>query len=52
MDLLEQHLRIKGINCLRIDGSVSYSARLRILDEFRDTTVSVLLMTVQTGAVG
>jgi SWI/SNF-related matrix-associated actin-dependent regulator of chromatin subfamily A3 len=53
LDLLEQYLRVQGISCLRIDGSVSYAARLRILEEFRGVTnVPVLLMTVQTGAVG
>jgi SWI/SNF-related matrix-associated actin-dependent regulator of chromatin subfamily A3 len=53
LDLLEQYLRVQGISYLRIDGSVSYAARLRILEEFRGVTnVPVLLMTVQTGAVG
>ena len=52
MDLLEHNLRVQGISCLRIDGSVSYAARLHILEEFRVTNVPVLLMTVQTGAVG
>ncbi|KAH6632699.1 SNF2 family N-terminal domain-containing protein [Chaetomium tenue] len=49
LDLLEQNL--KG-RCLRIDGSVNYAARLRILEEFQATDVPILLMTVQTGAVG
>jgi SNF2 family DNA or RNA helicase len=49
---LERDLRVQEIGYLRIDGSVSYPARLRILEEFRVTNVRVLLMTVQTGAVG
>ncbi|KAK3300617.1 SNF2 family N-terminal domain-containing protein [Chaetomium fimeti] len=49
LDLLEQNL--KG-RCLRIDGSVNYATRLRILEEFQATDVPILLMTVQTGAVG
>ena len=43
---------MQGINYLKIDGNVTYSARLRILEDFRTTDVPVLLMTVQTGAVG
>ncbi|KAH6848230.1 SNF2 family N-terminal domain-containing protein [Chaetomium sp. MPI-CAGE-AT-0009] len=50
LDLLEQNLK-KG-RYLRIDGNVDYAARLAILEEFQATDVPVLLMTVQTGAVG
>lgn len=41
-----------GISCLRIDGRVSHEQRLGILEEFNTTEVPVLLMTIQTGAVG
>ncbi|KAB5513054.1 hypothetical protein GE09DRAFT_1232259 [Coniochaeta sp. 2T2.1] len=44
-------LNLKG-RCLRIDGNVNYAPRLHILKEFETTDVPVLLMTVQTGAVG
>lgn len=37
----------------RIDGRLGNEDRLRALDEFKnDPTVSVLLITMQTGAVG
>ncbi|KAK3986136.1 SNF2 family N-terminal domain-containing protein [Cladorrhinum sp. PSN332] len=52
LDLLQQHMQQTGISCLRIDGRVSYQERLRILEEFTTTDVPVLLMTIQTGAVG
>ncbi|KAK4165546.1 SNF2 family N-terminal domain-containing protein [Cladorrhinum sp. PSN259] len=52
LDLLERHMREAGINCLRIDGRVSHGERLRILSRFNTTDVPVLLMTIQTGAVG
>ncbi|RMJ07766.1 hypothetical protein CDV36_012618 [Fusarium kuroshium] len=43
----------KPIVVRRIDGSLSNKARLRVLEEFqKDHAASVLLMTVQTGAVG
>ncbi|KAK4038402.1 SNF2 family N-terminal domain-containing protein [Parachaetomium inaequale] len=52
LDLLARQLKIRGVHYLKIDGNVTYSARLRILEEFRTAEVPVLLMTVQTGAVG
>ena len=52
LDLLEQHLKARSISYLRIDGNVTNTARLRILEDFRDKDAPVLLMTVGTGAVG
>ncbi|KAK4466315.1 SNF2 family N-terminal domain-containing protein [Cladorrhinum samala] len=52
LDLLEGHMKHAGISCLRIDGRVSHEQRLRILNDFKTTQVQVLLMTIQTGAVG
>lgn len=52
LDLLEDHLEARRIRWLRIDGGVPYAARLRILEDFKTTDVPVLLMTVETGAVG
>ncbi|RSL61430.1 hypothetical protein CEP54_006267 [Fusarium duplospermum] len=43
----------KHIVARRIDGSLSNKDRVRVLEEFqKDQSVSVLLITVQTGAVG
>jgi hypothetical protein len=33
--MLEQHLKMKGISYLRIDGNVNYAARLNILENFK-----------------
>ncbi|KAM7217733.1 P-loop containing nucleoside triphosphate hydrolase protein, partial [Rhypophila decipiens] len=52
LDLLEHHLKAQGTSYSRIDGNVPYAARLRILEDFRHNEVPVLLMTVETGAVG
>ncbi|KAK4225968.1 P-loop containing nucleoside triphosphate hydrolase protein [Podospora fimiseda] len=52
LDLLQRHMQQAGISCLRIDGRVSHQERLRILEAFTTTEVPVLLMTIQTGAVG
>ncbi|KAH6624507.1 SNF2 family N-terminal domain-containing protein [Chaetomium sp. MPI-SDFR-AT-0129] len=52
LNVLEQHLRARGVRYLRIDGNSTHSARLRVLEEFRNQDASVLLMTVGTGAVG
>ncbi|KAK4146368.1 SNF2 family N-terminal domain-containing protein [Dichotomopilus funicola] len=52
LNVLEQHLRTRGVRYLRIDGNSTHSARLRVLEEFRNQDASVLLMTVGTGAVG
>ncbi|RTE72192.1 hypothetical protein BHE90_013394 [Fusarium euwallaceae] len=53
LDLLEELMDEKHIVVRRIDGSLSNKARLRVLEEFqKDLAASVLLMTVQTGAVG
>jgi SNF2 family DNA or RNA helicase len=45
-------MEMHGIKYLRIDGSIDYAARLRVLEDFQSSGVAVLLMTVQTGAVG
>ena len=50
--MLERHLKMKGISYLRIDGNVNYAARLNILESFKVSDMPVLLMMVQTGAVG
>ncbi|KAK0744746.1 SNF2 family N-terminal domain-containing protein [Apiosordaria backusii] len=52
LDLLERYMEAAGISYLRIDGRVDSTQRLRILEAFKTTQVPVLLMTIQTGAVG
>ncbi|EMR72008.1 putative snf2-related protein [Eutypa lata UCREL1] len=52
LDLLEQHLQSKHIDYLRIDGRVKFEQRLLILQQFRESNVPVLLMSIQTGALG
>ncbi|OBS29596.1 hypothetical protein FPOA_03533 [Fusarium poae] len=53
LNLLQRLLEERGIALRRIDGSLGNSERLKILDEFKnDSTISVLLITMQTGAVG
>lgn len=52
LDLLGQHLKARSISYLRVDGDVTHIARFRILEDFRNNDVPVLLMTVGTGAVG
>jgi len=50
--MLEQHLKAQDISYLRIDGNATDKLRLKILEDFKDNDVPVLLMTVGTGAVG
>lgn len=54
MDALATALREAGeTGIVVIDGRVGYGERLSRLDAFRDDdSVSVLLMTIGTGAVG
>ncbi|ETS75548.1 hypothetical protein PFICI_12492 [Pestalotiopsis fici W106-1] len=53
LDLLKHMLINANIPCLMIDGRVPYAERPRILEQFRnDPNVPILLMTIQTGAVG
>ena len=53
LDLLESVLSQNGIASLRIDGRVSYEQRILALESFRnDPQITVLLMSIQTGAVG
>jgi len=52
LDLAENYLRSSSINFLRIDGNVDFKRRLEILQQFRTLDVPVLLMSIQTGAVG
>ncbi|KAH7231488.1 SNF2 family N-terminal domain-containing protein [Fusarium solani] len=53
LDLLQDLMSQKHIVARRIDGSLSNKDRVRALEEFqKDQSVSVLLITVQTGAVG
>jgi len=53
LNQLQHHLTLRGIPSLRIDGTVSHPARLQILSSFQHAgAIPVLLMTVQTGAVG
>ncbi|RYP77538.1 hypothetical protein DL771_001111 [Monosporascus sp. 5C6A] len=51
--LLARSLQDRGVAFERIDGQVGYSERQSILDRFTaDARVKVLLMSIQTGAVG
>ena len=52
LNILEQYFRVKNAPYLRIDGTVGYGERLRILEEFKKSNVPILLMSIQTGAVG
>ncbi|KAK0728766.1 SNF2 family N-terminal domain-containing protein [Lasiosphaeria miniovina] len=52
LDMIDEHLREKQTQYLRIDGKVAYSDRLRVLEQFTSSDVPVLLMSIQTGAVG
>ncbi|RKK93675.1 hypothetical protein BFJ71_g9469 [Fusarium oxysporum] len=53
LDLLQTLLEQRRIVLRRIDGRLGNEDRLRVLDEFKnDPTMSVLLITMQTGAVG
>ncbi|KAI0376819.1 SNF2 family N-terminal domain-containing protein [Hypomontagnella monticulosa] len=53
LDLLEATLSRAGIYCLRIDGRTHATRRSAILSQFQtDPAVRVLLMTIDSGAVG
>lgn len=53
LNLLQTMLEDRGIVLRRIDGSLGNGERLRVLNEFKnDPAISVLLITMQTGAVG
>lgn len=53
LDLLKQMLWREQVPCLTIDGRVPYKERPNILEQFRtDERVPILLMSIQTGAVG
>ncbi len=53
LDLLENLLRTRNIQTLRIDGQVTNRNRTEILSEFGESrTARVLLMSIGTGAVG
>lgn len=52
LDMLEWHLRKTKTSYLRIDGNVPYRDRLHILESFKHSKVPILLMSIQTGAVG
>ncbi|KAK0639572.1 P-loop containing nucleoside triphosphate hydrolase protein, partial [Cercophora newfieldiana] len=52
LNILDQYFRARNTPFLRIDGTVHYRERLRILEEFRTSNVPILLMSIQTGAVG
>ncbi|UZP36582.1 hypothetical protein NXS19_004398 [Fusarium pseudograminearum] len=53
LNLLQTLLVDRGVALRRIDGSLGNDERLRVLNEFKnDPTISVLLITMQTGAVG
>ncbi|KAF5228847.1 hypothetical protein FAUST_10821 [Fusarium austroamericanum] len=53
LNLLQTLLEDRGIVLRRIDGSLGNGERLRVLNEFKnDPAISVLLITMQTGAVG
>lgn len=50
---MEQHLKLEGIELIRIDGNTLMSERQRSLDKFdTDPEARVLLMTTGTGAFG
>jgi len=50
--MLERHFKLHNMPCLRIDGTVAYKERLRILEYFKSSDIPILLMSIQTGAVG
>lgn len=53
LDIVDYLLRSRGINIVRIDGSVSLRKRTAILGEFqRSPGGIVLLMTLGTGSEG
>ncbi|RBR14484.1 uncharacterized protein FIESC28_07720 [Fusarium coffeatum] len=53
LDLLEMLLGQRNIAMRRIDGRLGNEHRLRVLEEFKtNPDISVLLLTMQTGAVG
>ncbi|KAK7414839.1 hypothetical protein QQX98_006354, partial [Neonectria punicea] len=53
LDLLKQMFTIAGLNYAHIDGRTGYSERSKILNAFKeDPQVTILLMSIETGAVG
>ena len=53
LDVVERMLQSRHIPCLRIDGSLAFGHRKRLLEEFKTAGQGmVLLMTLGTGAVG
>ena len=52
LDLFGQQLSAKGIPYLRIDGNIPLTQRFQIVSDFKGDDARVLLMTVQSGAVG
>ncbi|KAF4989707.1 hypothetical protein FDECE_14622 [Fusarium decemcellulare] len=53
LDLLQRLMEQKNIVLRRIDGRIGNKDRLAALEEFKnDPVISVLLITIQTGAVG
>ena len=50
--MLENHFKATGVPYLRIDGTVSYQERLRILGHFNSSDAPIPLMSIQTGVVG
>jgi SWI/SNF-related matrix-associated actin-dependent regulator of chromatin subfamily A3 len=53
LDIAGALLTAKGIPFLRVDGSLPFSKRKTMLDQFQDQNdITVLLMTLGTGAVG
>ncbi|KAK3363960.1 SNF2 family N-terminal domain-containing protein [Lasiosphaeria hispida] len=52
LDLLEQHLKARSIIPLKMDGRVPDNERQVLLERFRQSQTGVLLVSLQTGAVG
>jgi len=52
LDRMAQLLSLHGLKFERVDGSVPIAKRRRVLDEFEEGNISILLVTLGTGAVG
>lgn len=52
LNLVSKYLEQDGIPFLRIDGETPTKRRQKLLDQFDDGTVRVLIMTTGTGAFG
>ncbi|KAH0537128.1 hypothetical protein FGG08_006061, partial [Glutinoglossum americanum] len=53
LDILTRMLCTRGVPSLRIDGRVPFADRSVVLSKFRDDpTITVLLMSIDTGAIG